>query len=167
MKKIIWSILIIALIAAAAYFAYPIIRDRYFPDQASTDAKPKPRLIFSSGSDSTSESDPQTQDQNGTEQSGPGKIPADIDQSDCENECADFSDPDEFKYCRSFCGQTDPATTTNDCESKTGLEQDYCWKDKAILEKNFGFCDKISDKPIRESCQIRLTEDLLEQQQSQ
>lgn len=165
MKKAFWIILFLHLLGAAGYFAYPVIRDRYFPGQKTTREQPRVNIIFNNGSDTQSENSILMPQNSPAEEASGDKLQ--ISDSDCENGCEYFTAPEELKYCRSFCGLTDPAATTDGCEAKSGLDRDACWKNQAILKNNFGLCDKIQDAPLKKSCQNRVTEDLLEQQISQ
>ncbi len=87
----------------------------------------------------------------------------DITQEDCNQECSQFEDKEDIEYCREVCGLDDENTETkNKCDDLQDLEKDYCWKDKAIAEQNFDACQKIEDEKIKETCQNRITEDILE-----
>jgi len=84
----------------------------------------------------------------------------DITQKNCNNECTNISEK-HFEYCKEVCGLSFDRHK-NTCEEKDGLEQDYCWKDRAIEDSDFSTCEKINDKNIYETCKNRITEDFLD-----
>lgn len=100
-----------------------------------------------------------------------------IEPSDCDNECSRFTSQSDLNYCRQICNiplSNQPDSNQNsvsqpasgDCQSKTGLDKDYCLRDQAIANKNFDDCDQIADAGIKKTCQDRITQDILEQQQN-
>ena len=82
---------------------------------------------------------------------------------DCTNECAAFeTSPDQYVYCQNVCGLSpDPATSTPTL-TDPNLSKDLEQKDTAIKEGNLSGCDTITDSTLRKTCQVRVTEDLLE-----
>jgi len=76
----------------------------------------------------------------------------------CSKECQEYQgDKDQYEYCREICGFNDWKITTeevekDDCASASGQERDFCFRAKAIAEKNMSFCEKIADEKIKESC---------------
>lgn len=143
-------------------FAYPVIKDRYFQSSpADTEEK---NLSTDEEAEEEGESSSQNEDDSETlpdEQPVDEDIFIEIDQEDCEEGCEQFEDADDKKYCSEYCGIKTDSEVVDDCEKQEDLERDYCWKNKAIAEKNFKFCDKIEDKKIKESCKTRLTEDII------
>ncbi|HRY27852.1 MAG TPA: hypothetical protein P5323_01815 [Candidatus Moranbacteria bacterium] len=92
-----------------------------------------------------------------------------ISSKDCSNECEDFDDSEEFKYCKEVCGLNSEYTgkkdeSSNDCDDLSGLKKDYCLKDLAISEKDFAMCKEIEDAGILKVCRNRITEDIIDSQ---
>lgn len=97
-----------------------------------------------------------------------------ISRDDCDSECKNYQTTKEIDYCRQVCGlnstknpTVDENTQNNEnegCEELSGLEQDYCWRDQAITEKNFEKCQKIRDGNVYNQCRNRITEDLIDSQ---
>ena len=86
-----------------------------------------------------------------------------ITSEDCNEGCGQFEDEEDNKYCREVCGlDSETNETVAECDKLSDLEKDYCWKDKAISEKNFKTCKKIKDKKIKQTCENRITEDILD-----
>jgi hypothetical protein len=93
--------------------------------------------------------------------------PADIKTTDCDNECAAYSDPGQLKYCREICGLNENSSQSpenGNCESASGIQKDACLKNLAVKNKDLKLCGEISDAQIKKSCKNRVTEDLLEEQ---
>ncbi len=90
---------------------------------------------------------------------------AEILPEDCTNECSTFqSSPDQYVYCRSVCGL--PLTTLENSSpvqpTDSSLEKDLQQKNTAIKESDLSKCEAIKDTQLKKSCQVRVTEDLLE-----
>ncbi len=91
-----------------------------------------------------------------------------IEKKDCDNECADFEDDVKgLYYCQNYCGllpiKNSDVGQEIDCEEKTDLARDYCYRDKAINSKDIEICEKISDRGIKEHCKNRVTEDIIDE----
>jgi hypothetical protein len=95
-----------------------------------------------------------------------------VDKTDCANNCKDFkSDESDFKYCQEFCSPADETggsqktdtEKSGDCDDKSGLDKDYCWKDKAIEDENIKTCEKIQDENLKQACKNRVSEDIIDQ----
>jgi len=88
----------------------------------------------------------------------------DITSEDCDENCEQFENEEDIKYCREVCGLevTDENSQNNKCDDLQNLEKDYCWKNEAVANQDFEICRKIKDKKIKETCENRITEDLLE-----
>lgn len=166
MKQIIIIITILAILAAVSYFVYPIVKERYFTGESESeketgiDIKIKPgetpgeeaRTDTASGQPAEEKEDAELQE-----------VPK-ITDEDCENECEAYQDNGEnLLYCREVCGLKKSKAPADSCDNETGLEKDYCLKDKAIGEQNFEICEKISDAAIKKTCQNRIAEELLEE----
>ncbi len=166
--KIIIAIFII-FVGTVAYFAYPVFKNRYFQpaednleqEKSSLNKKNNQFSDESSGNENVANSEDIDEDGKSTLDDN---IFIDIDNEDCEDGCEQFEDADDKKYCQEYCGageRNSPENIVSNCEESKDLEKDYCWKDKAIADKNFSFCKKIIDKKIQESCKTRLTENLI------
>lgn len=83
--------------------------------------------------------------------------------ADCTNECTTFqASPDQYVYCQNVCGLSpDPSASTPKLTDPK-LSQDIDKKEAAIKEGNLSGCDTITDSTLRKTCQVRVTEDLLE-----
>lgn len=93
-----------------------------------------------------------------------------ISHADCDNDCKDYDDSEEFRYCQEVCGlnsKKDDDANNKDCGNLSGLKKDYCLKDLAINERNLEMCEKIEDSGILKVCRNRITEDILDLQQEQ
>lgn len=89
----------------------------------------------------------------------------DITSEDCQSECVNLAEKsDTYTYCRNFCGLSFEPSPIG--ESKTTgqstLNEAYTLKEEAIQKKDLSLCADIRDANIRKSCEVRVTEDLLE-----
>ncbi len=85
-----------------------------------------------------------------------------ITREDCNNECATIEDVEKKSYCNQICGFTN-TTTTETCDDLSGLDKDYCLKNKAIKDKNLQKCTEIQDSGIKKQCQNRISEDFIDE----
>lgn len=84
---------------------------------------------------------------------------------DCSDECIAFKqDLNRYTYCRSVCGLslTEAESLVPVQPTDPELKQDLARKDQAVKEHNLAGCEEITDESLRKSCQVRVTEDLLE-----
>ncbi|MEA1925811.1 MAG: hypothetical protein U9M90_01005 [Patescibacteria group bacterium] len=83
----------------------------------------------------------------------------------CDNKCADFSGENEKEYCEEICGLTEGRreTATDGCNELKDLKRDVCFKQQAIDEKNQSYCEEISDEALRENCENRVLEEIMDQ----
>ena len=188
-KKIIFALVIIAL-GFFIFYSYPIIRDRYFYDEENVGEE---NDQADSEKDSTEESeninsenteniqieetqeatDPELEkiikEENTEEEKAANETEEEdsyvkVTSQDCQNSCQDFSDDDELKYCREYCGLSGQKKAASDCADLEGLEIDYCYKTLAIAKKDYSICDKIKDAGIQKTCRNRITEDIIDSQ---
>jgi hypothetical protein len=167
--KIIFSLIFIAALGVLAYFAYPIFKIRYFENN-STEKTEEQKTNKATATDDikNKESDAAQEDSDlneeaktGTDETG---VSANITAEDCDNECGNFKDSaNDLKYCQDICGLS-PTKDSENCESKSGSDKDYCFKNQAVAKTEIGICDSISDPKIKSSCKNRVTEDMLENQ---
>ena len=80
---------------------------------------------------------------------------------DCEQGCKRYSAEKQLRYCQEYCGLATPLTD-DDCSSLKDLEQDYCYKDRAIATTDPTLCKRVDDANIRTTCQNRITEDIVD-----
>lgn len=82
---------------------------------------------------------------------------------DCKDQCASKkNDEKEYRYCREVCGLSEETVEPNDCETLFGIDRDSCFKSKAITEKDFQYCEKIMDVNMREACENRVSEEIMD-----
>jgi hypothetical protein len=83
---------------------------------------------------------------------------------DCSNECSSFKeDAEKYTYCRAVCGFTsEEGVAKPPTSADPGLSNDYTLREDAIRERNIRKCTLIIDTNLRATCQVRVTEDLLE-----
>ncbi len=167
MKKLIVIIIILAILGAVSYIVYPIVKERYFSEEAGQEKESGIDIKIKPGETSGGEeAQPDTESGQPSEEKEDGELQEvpKINESDCENECENYKDNSEkLLYCREVCGLKKPKAPADSCDDKTGLEKDYCLKDKAIGEQNFETCENISDAAIKKTCQNRIAEELLEE----
>lgn len=97
-----------------------------------------------------------------TDETAPGGAFLEILPSDCQNECSVFSSqPDKERYCRNVCGLTTDAPDSGSA-SPAPYQESIEQKDAAIKNRDLGACSEIKDVNLRKSCEVRVTEDLLE-----
>ena len=114
MKKVKIILIIVFIIAAVAvlYFAYGVVKNRYFA------AKTKSFDVNNSETQNAAgnQTDNQAADQSGDNQesitsdidnTAPANGQPNVQNADCDNNCANFKDnPDNLKYCQEVCGIT-------------------------------------------------------------
>jgi hypothetical protein len=160
-SKIILLIVFTVAALAIAYFAYGVVKKRYLGGGGNN------LEIKNDGTQN------QTADQSGDNQenttpdinnTAPGDGRPNIQNADCDNNCANFKDnPDNLKYCQEACGDR-PVTkkdSETQCENLAGLEKDSCWRDLAVSKLDSDLCDKISDAKLKKVCKSRVAEELL------
>ena len=171
-------LLYITALSAITYWAYPIVTERYFSEEKTqTEENVSPKLcddgtvceikIPNNSSDDNSSNEENSAKEDETtpsEESLPQKSLIEITDKDCDNEC-EFYKNDEKNYCLEVCGlKSVPEESNDECDNMNGLEKDYCLKSQAIEKTDFSICRRIEDKSIRETCQNRVTEDIIDNQ---
>jgi len=170
-KKI--TLLLFALASLVlAYFAYPIIKNRYFKSEVKEVIKIDNKKSNDNkmlNSNNTFEENLEITNPNETEDTTKDKIDEsedieNISAKDCDNECENFKDNSaDLKYCQDICDLS-PIKESENCENLPSKEKDYCFKNQAIAKIDLKICDLISDSTIKSACKNRVTEELLEQQ---
>jgi hypothetical protein len=187
-KKIAIIIGILVLLGAAAFFAYPVIKNRYFSqeveksDGALEDGKGTTKengaTTDETGWEKPTESEIENREEPagnaeegiGTEsidtnvRNGGGDVFAGITNSHCNSDCKAFANNFEYlEYCEQVCGISPiKDVSESDCKKKEDLQRDYCYKDLAINKKDASFCNNIKDSNVQKTCKTRITEDVIE-----
>lgn len=166
MKFKLFLILFLIAVGILAYFAYPVVRERYF--------NAEPRVIKiqneSAEQEIVNENTNIQTNNTATGEIKSSSIGITILPSDCDSECSEFEKKDELEYCKEVCGlsNVDQENAENkkpdNCENTNGLQKDYCLKGLATQKNDFKICDQISDSGIKKACKNRITEDILEKQ---
>lgn len=189
--RVITIILFLAILGLFVY-AYPIIKNRYF--SGSQPAKKIININNNSGADQNNSNAPDqsnaplsSDESSALEKSLTGEKPAETNESSpllninergtteaetlahittehCDNNCQAFAmDFKLLEYCHQVCGIA-PLKEVSGCDDKNNLEKDYCLKDLAITKKDSALCESINDANIKQTCQNRIMEDILESQ---
>ncbi len=162
--------------AGIAYFAFPIIKNRYFTKDTPAPAEPTTTEIpqNTTQSNNNEQGSTNTANENISDTTTDEDLDSpeqtsflDVTRKDCDNNCKNFTDPDELKYCRQFCGLTTSKKIKDGCNNLQDLEKDYCLKQEAIDKSDIKICGSIEDINIKKSCQNRLNEDALDSAFSQ
>ncbi|HDZ11097.1 MAG TPA: hypothetical protein ENH53_02710 [Bacteroidetes bacterium] len=171
----VFFVVFIVILGFMIWYGYPILKDRYFNGGSVKikNSSIENKTNGNAGQESeqsgelTNESEEIIEDQEEQIQEeqetlkSEGKIYLKITPEDCDSECEKFSG-DNLEYCQEVCGLKPPEENQENCDSLSGLEKDYCLKNLGIQNKDFSYCDKISDSNIAETCNNRITEELLE-----
>ncbi len=97
-----------------------------------------------------------------TETDVTGSVAAHITSQHCNSNCQAFAnDLSLLEYCQEVCGIS-PVKNVTICDSKKGLQKDYCNKDLAINKKDASLCDKIQDANLKQACKNRISQDIIE-----
>jgi hypothetical protein len=166
MFKFIFKIIFILAVFSLVYFAYPIIKERYFETEKKdiissqpTD-QDKPPINANDISEKTTTEDLKKTDEQQTSLKEEGKIFQKITPANCDAECVGF-EGDALDYCNEICGLIPPAENVSGCDALSRLKKDYCLKDSAISKKDFTICDQIIDKNVQQTCKNRMIEELM------
>lgn len=148
-------------------FAYPIIKERYFQKDITTEKNNDEIKKEPSETDILNNSEEIESEEQSTDLNEDDLAEETIDEFleitalDCQKECITYSETKDIDYCKQVCGLID-TEKRSDCEDLSGLEKDYCLKDLAIKNQDVSLCDKIIDKNIAKTCNNRIWEDILE-----
>jgi hypothetical protein len=172
MKSKLVLLFFAVLAALVFYFSYSVLKNRYFRGVT--------REIIKDTSVQKSEDNINSENQNingndseSNQQETKNTVAPKIEVApkDCDNDCSRFKKSDEKEYCQEICGTetffedaSDSGGSSNDCTSEKGVQKDYCLKDIAVGNKDFKACEEIADTNIKKSCKSRITEDLIESQ---
>lgn len=162
------KILFFIIFLVIGYFVFQTVKSRYFNNSSESGNENVPtfseQIKNKFSPQENKEEAAEDLSENSQKQEENFNIP-EISNEDCFNNCEKFEgDENKSAYCRNFCGikEDDGVSNNLDCGSQSGISKDYCLKDKAVSESDFSLCEEISDVNLKESCQNRVTEDLLE-----
>lgn len=163
MKKILFIIILLA----AAYGGYWLWNNRY-------------DYFFNGNMETQEEDDSQTETQKTEGDTNLPDAEDDVDTStapegakitdyDCSQRCEHRKNTSSYNYCREICGLNESLPPEDDgkidiskCDQAEGINQDICFKRKAVEEKNDNVCDSIKDQQLKENCINRVAEEILE-----
>lgn len=172
LKKIIFFVVIVAAIGAAGFFYFkkyhPVNKTKVFQVNSG-----------SSHNDTNANNNQPVNSQNNgpSDSASTGVVSPAIEPADCDNGCSRFTNQSDLNYCQQICNIPSPGQSgsnqnaasqpaSGDCQNQIGLDKDYCLRDLGISKKDFSICDQISDAGVKKACQDRITQDILEQQNS-
>ncbi|MDO8241166.1 MAG: hypothetical protein Q7T51_04270 [Candidatus Moranbacteria bacterium] len=169
----IFSVLFLGALIVLAYFAFPIIKQRYFTDEPVTPVKINISTDDSTATENTNPNDQASPEISDDTEQTDGSIPVEqidvfktITKQDCLNECSAFKSTSDKEYCLQVCSSSSSTENNTQCSEKSGLQKDYCHKTLGITNKDFEECKKITDKNIQESCINTVTDKILERSDS-
>jgi len=180
MKKIILLIFVLIGIAVAGYFFWQNRYDYFFQEEGGGQNEKEEKLQEElttekeSGLKNEFDAEEETETRENSEKNNqeesenvPFSPQKDFTPEDyCSKNCEEYqSNQKEYEYCREICGFNDwqiedEKVKEEECDSKEGQARDFCFRQKAIVEKNMSFCEKIKDAKIKESCQNRVIEEI-------
>ncbi len=166
-KNKIFLIIYFLIAIIILYWAFSIFKTRY-SNWSSTNNQPTQNQALQTEHPSTENNENSSQLDNSENEKSDDTIEnennnefLEITKEDCDNECTDFNNSQDKKYCQQICGLTPTeANKENNCDNKKDLEKDYCWKNLAIAKDDFKLCEKIQDNGIKKTCQNRLIEEI-------
>jgi hypothetical protein len=160
------------------YFAYGVVKSRYFSNGGSEKAVTPSSQEQSGGASVENNSGDQAvqEDQDNSNLDGGQESTdnqnanldgshLDVTSKDCDKNCDRWKDnADDLKYCQEVCGII-PAThkeSKEECSNLDGLERDYCLRDVAVSKKDTGICEEIKDSKVKKVCKSRVVEEILD-----
>lgn len=166
-SKIILLAYILA-IGGLIWWAYPIIKNRYFiqeEEKKEVSPAPQPAPEQMVPSEQAEEKGEEEQEEDYPTPKEEPDVFLEVSKKDCDNQCASFKDPNELKYCRQICGLEPIKKNITGCDNLEGLEKDYCLKDLAVAKKDFKICDQVEDSSVKKTCVNRVTEEIFNNQE--
>jgi len=172
MKKSKIVLIVVFFVAAVVvgYFTYGVVKNRYFSPRENSAEMKDDKMQNQSINQIENQADNEFENNvenvsSDIDSFAPGEGRPDIQSADCENDCANFKNDENYlKYCREVCGDRPVVKKESDlqCENLSGLAKDSCWRDLAVSKKDFAICDKISDEKLKRVCKNRVTEEVLD-----
>jgi hypothetical protein len=166
-------IIYVIIFAVVTYYVVMFFYDRETEDTETSIDRAKSRIekmVNNENGESDKKSDQidSTTDEESSQEEEAGVIDSTpaaytITRDECDDECMNIDDSDKKKYCQQFCGLSGDPKDDHSCDSLSGLEKDYCIRDSAVAEQDFAKCKEVSDSGIREQCQKRIQEDIIDQ----
>ncbi len=177
-KSKIISISIYAIAAAiVAYFAYGVVKNRYFSSgenggSAAPSGQEQSKEVSTennSGSQASQENQNDSSQDSSQDNADAQKAASEgshlyVTSEDCDKNCDRFKDnADDLKYCQEVCGIIPAAQkeSKDECTDLEGLEKDYCLRDVAVSKTDISICEEIKDARVKKVCKNRVVEDLL------
>ncbi len=172
--KLILFLIVLAGLAYGGYYLWQN-RDTYFfkggeIETSKQELQDKQKVLDNDVVDDEGDDGDDEEDKDKINDNGEYFVPV-IHKSDCEDECASRKSVDiEYKYCREICGfneikdKEDPEINNSeeDCDDiDDSFEEDVCWKEKAIKEKNDKYCDEIYSEALSKVCHNRVLEEIM------
>ena len=186
MKKSYLAIFFVLAAIAVAYYAYPILNNRYrektkTSSESSLGANKNQNLAESGNGvwgpggnenenwamdnqNANADQDNNNQNDNLLDNANTDISREDLIAQDCDNGCKRFKNNEvNYRYCQEICGDipVSPKNSEEECANFSGLDKDYCWRDLAVSKKDSSICNKISDKKFKSACRNRVAEELL------
>jgi hypothetical protein len=163
-SKIVSIIVFVIAVAAVLYFAYGVVKNRYFAPAKNIETKnSETQNQINQPVDGSENINQENNAAEGTAPVAENGQPV-FESADCASDCARFKNiPDGLKYCQEACGDRPitPKDSETQCANLTGIDKDACWRDLAVSKKDVDICDKISDAKLKKVCKNRVTEEFL------
>ena len=184
----IFLVIFLAALGGLSWYTYKILQRQYFtnPSSSQTSQQNKSSSALAAAPNISTNSDPvenpnaappsKTNSPSSPDNSsstpisindrnpGPGSMLAHITTEHCATNCQAFaSDLHLLEYCQQVCGII-PVKNVSNCDGKSGIEKDYCLKDLAVTKKDSSVCGQINDVNVKQTCQNRIAQDLIENQ---
>ncbi len=161
--KIVVGIILLGIFGGAVFYwtSYSIKKDNRSTEEAVS-AKPTPEQQ----SNATPEDETQPEEVPIATPDVSSKQTSSLQQpttDDCEQGCERFTLASELNYCKAFCGFDQAQYQNQDCESAVATEKDFCFKEKAIRERNTETCARIGERALRKACEARIAEEFFDE----
>lgn len=166
MWKLTFSILITILVALGAYMSYVYIWPEY-QSSGSVIITPDVYQQADQNDDTSQEplTDPLAQNSETDTTTDSSKTSAyHVTEKDCSEKCETFDENTAgWRYCANICGILPLTEAESGCADKKDLSRDYCYRDKAISEKDTEICNEITDRGLEEQCMSRIAEIIIDE----
>jgi hypothetical protein len=172
--KILSAAIISVAVILVLYYAYGVIKNRYFSAEKSGGEMTAGQEQNAASGEEAASAQNGGQEQTSSEENGsPEGAQPDMNSEgshlyvtsgDCDNSCVKFKDNSEdFKYCQEVCGDipVSEKKSKDECTSLSGLEKDYCFRDLAVSKKDGQICEEIKDLRVKKVCKNRVVEEIL------
>lgn len=179
MKRTFIIILVLVVLLGAFFYFWSHRYDYFFKgkiDQRQEESQDKNSLdsdesIYSENEDDEEEIDEDEDEvgedfENGYVYELSDKPLSEIVAEDCSNGCENQKGEEDYAYCLEICGLKEDKeySSESECDKMSGLAKDNCFRNLAVSQKNFSFCQKISDDNLKEACKNRVSEEIMDSQ---